>query len=293
MTAGAVLAVGETMALVTPVDAHDVETAERFLVDAAGAESNVAAHLARLGVPASWGGAVGDDALGRRVLRLLGERGVDVSSVVVDPAAPTGLLVKEPGHGVVYYRAGSAFSRLDGGYVEALPVAAASLLHLTGITPALSGGARGLVEELLRRRPRGSGLPVSFDVNFRPALWPAREAGPVLLDIARRCDVVFAGADEALALWGTGDARELARLLEVPLLVVKDGAVAATAIRADGEEARVPAPARAVLEAVGAGDAFAGGFLAAWLRGAGLVEALSGGHDRAGAVLASETDYDR
>jgi 2-dehydro-3-deoxygluconokinase len=91
------LAIGETMVLVTPEQPESLETATAFRLDIAGAESNVASHLARAGVPAAWASAVGDDALGRRLVATLDKRGVDTSLVRVDPAAPTGVFFKDPG----------------------------------------------------------------------------------------------------------------------------------------------------------------------------------------------------
>src|SRR6185503_2597863 len=101
-----------TMALVAPAAAEPLESAADFRIDAGGAEANVASHLAALGRRAAWAGAVGDDALGRRLVRQLADRGVDTRWVTVDLGAPTGLYVKDPGRSVGYYRAGSAASRL-------------------------------------------------------------------------------------------------------------------------------------------------------------------------------------
>jgi 2-dehydro-3-deoxygluconokinase len=97
-----VLAIGETMALVTPETAEPLETASAFRLEIGGAESNVASHLARAGVAAAWASAGGADALGRRMLATLEKRGVDTSLVLVDPAAPTGVYFKDPGAGVLY-----------------------------------------------------------------------------------------------------------------------------------------------------------------------------------------------
>src|SRR5690606_28880000 len=100
------------MALVTPAAAEPIAEAEVFVMDAGGAESNVAAHVAALGQRAEWFSRLGDDPLGRRVLAQISRRGVGVSRVALDALHPTGLYVKDPGNGVVYYRRGSAASRL-------------------------------------------------------------------------------------------------------------------------------------------------------------------------------------
>ncbi|HYP73587.1 MAG TPA: PfkB family carbohydrate kinase, partial [Microbacterium sp.] len=106
------LAIGETMAMVAPVIAAPVADADDFLLDAGGAESNVAAHVSALGHTAVWFSRLGADALGRRIARQLTSRGVDVSRVVYDDTRRTGLYVKDPGNGVLYYRDGSAASAL-------------------------------------------------------------------------------------------------------------------------------------------------------------------------------------
>ena len=110
---GGLLAVGETMAMLAPASGGRLADAELFRLDAGGAESNVAAHVAALGHPAGWFSRLGEDAFGRRILRQLARRGIDVSAVELDPAYPTGLYVKDPGNGVRYYRSGSAAAHLD------------------------------------------------------------------------------------------------------------------------------------------------------------------------------------
>jgi 2-dehydro-3-deoxygluconokinase len=285
-----VLTVGETMALLTPELPEPLETASTLRLDIGGAESNVACHLARAGVPASWASAVGDDALGRRILATLAARGVDTSLVLVDPDAPTGVYFKDPGAGVLYHRRGSAASRLGPGFAATLPLDGVPLVHVSGITAALSDSCRALLDEIIRIR-RSHGMPVSFDVNYRPALWPTAVAGPALLDLARRCHIVFVGRDEAETLWATPTAEEVRALLgRGPRLVVKDADVGAHCFHADGTHF-APAQVVEVVEAVGAGDAFAAGFLAADLAGEPPAAALEQGHRFAAAVLATTTDF--
>jgi 2-dehydro-3-deoxygluconokinase len=285
-----VLTIGETMALLTPEVAEPLETAARLRLDIGGAESNVACHLVRAGVAAAWAGAVGDDALGRRLITTLTARGVDTSLVLIDPEAPTGVYFKDPGAGVLYYRRGSAASRLGPAYAAKLPLATAPLVHVSGITAALSDSCRALLDEIIAVR-RSHGLPVSFDVNHRPALWPPGRAAPELLALARRCDLVFVGRDEAETLWGTRTAEDVRALLgHGPRLVVKDGDVGAHCFH-DGSTHVAPAEPVEVVEAVGAGDAFAAGFLAAELAGATPAAALERGHRFAAAVLAITTDF--
>ncbi|WP_258524621.1 sugar kinase [Microbacterium sp. SMR1] len=287
---GVLLTAGETMAMVAPAAAERLEHAEVFRIDAGGAESNVAAHAAALGQPAAWFSRVGDDALGRRVLSRVGARGVDVSQVVIDAAYPTGLYLKDPGHGVAYYRAGSAAAHLSETDADALSWDGVALLHVSGITAALGGTAPAFLDRVVDRA-RAAGVLVSVDVNHRAPLWPVAAAAAPLLALARRADIVFVGRDEAEALWGAATADDARALLAaVPQLVVKDGAVGAT-LFAGGERVFEPALLVDVVEPVGAGDAFAGGCLAALLAGAPASERLRSGHSRAALTMATTGDF--
>ena len=102
------IAIGETMALVTPTEAVSLETAVDFHLTTGGAESNVALHMASLGHTASWISQLGDDALGRRVTSQVNAAGVDTRWSAIHPSAPTGVYFKDPGEDVHYYRTGSA-----------------------------------------------------------------------------------------------------------------------------------------------------------------------------------------
>ncbi|REJ05085.1 sugar kinase [Microbacterium bovistercoris] len=287
------IAIGETMALVAPAHAEPLSTAQEVRLLIGGAESNVAIHAAQLGVPTAWVSAVGDDALGVRVRDEVARHGVDVSRVSDDPNAPTGVYFKDPGHGVLYYRRGSAASKMSPATVADVPLEQAEIVHVSGITPALSASCAALIDAVIDRVGSGSGI-LSFDVNHRAALWEPGAAAPALLALARRADIVFVGLDEADGLWGTADADAVRALLPEPeLLVVKDGDIGATEFHlGEGGDARtfVPAIRTEVVEAVGAGDAFAAGYLVARLNGADAAERLTAGHRRAHLVLQSTGD---
>lgn len=283
------LAIGETMALVTPVVATPVADADAFLLEAGGAESNVAAHVAALGHRALWFSRLGDDALGRRVARQLAARGVDVGRVVFDGAHPTGLYVKDPGNGVLYYRRGSAAAQLSPADAETVAFDGIDLLHVSGITAAISASAASFLTRVIARAHE-AGVTVSFDVNHRAPLWDAATAAPALLALARTADIVLVGRDEAETLWGTPTAADVRALLpDVPELIVKDGDVGATAF-VGTDELFEPALVVEVVEPVGAGDAFAGGYLAGRLAGATVPECLHAGHERAALTLQTTAD---
>ncbi|MGW7486709.1 sugar kinase [Streptomyces sp. NPDC054786] len=169
-------------------------------VSIAGAESNVAIGLARLGHDVRWAGAVGEDEAGQLVLRTLRAEGVEVSGASTDPGAPTGLLLFEPRLPEVtrvhYYRAGSAGSRVTADIVErAFCAAPPRVLHLTGITPSLSPTARSAALRCLQLA-REHGSLVCLDVNFRARLWTAEEAAAVLREWIPSVDVLIASDDE-------------------------------------------------------------------------------------------------
>ncbi|MFD6697604.1 MULTISPECIES: sugar kinase [unclassified Microbacterium] len=285
----ALIAIGESMAMVAPSRAESLLDAESIRLRAAGAESNVAGHVAALGGGAAWVSALGDDVLGRRVHQEIAAQGVDTRWVSFDAAAPTGVFFKDPGRGVSYYRAGSAASRMTPDAVARIPLEQAQVVHLSGITPALSDDCAAMIESVFER-VAASGALLSFDVNHRAGLWSVEDAAPILRDLANRADIVFVGRDEAETLWGRPSADDVRALLPAPTrLIVKDGDVGATEFSANGP-AFVPAIPTDVVEPVGAGDAFAGGYLAGLLRGWNVQECLRSGHERAHLVLQSTSD---
>lgn len=286
---GALLTVGETMAMIAPARAGRVEEADAFLIDAGGAESNVAAHVAALGHETRWFSRLGDDALGRRVARQLASRGIDVSDVVFDRRHPTGLYVKDPGRGVIYHRSGSAASLLSAADAERVDLDGVAVMHVSGITAALSSSAADFLDRMIRRARRAD-VTVSIDVNHRAVLWAPGRAAAALDALARQADILFAGRDEAEFLWATPTAQDVRRRFpEVPELVVKDGDIGATAFVGD-REVFEPSERVDVVDVVGAGDAFAGGYLAARLSGAAVADRLRSGHARAALTLTTMGD---
>ncbi|MFD1717676.1 sugar kinase [Georgenia deserti] len=290
-----VLCIGETMAMVTPADARPVAGAEMFTITPGGAESNLAQYLAEMGLATAWVSALGADPLGDRILAALEATGIDTRWVSRDPEANTAVYVKDPGAGVYYYRRGSAASRLGPEHVAGWPVRTARWVHVSGITPALSPSCRALLPAVLDAAAH-SGAGVSFDVNYRPALWPAEEAARTLRPLADRADVVLVGRDEAETLWQTPAAEDIAALFPgAGRVVVKDGDVEAVEVDrtagAGGEIlTRLPARRVDVVEPVGAGDAFGAGYLIALLRGDAATDRLAMGHSLAAWVLGSPHD---
>ncbi|GAB3206698.1 sugar kinase [Marinactinospora thermotolerans] len=283
---------GETMALLAPISGAPLVERPALAMEIGGAESNVACGLAQFGRRTAWLSRVGDDPFGRIICAVLADHGVDVGAVEIDPDRPTGLYLKDPAPGgtrVHYYRRGSAASAMGPELAASPLLRGARLVHLSGITPALSSGCAELVERLMG--DRDAGPLVSFDVNHRPALWPSREtAASALLAPARAADVVFVGRDEAQRLWGTATDDDVRALLpEVPCLVVKDAEHGATCYVGD-ERTFVPALSVDVVEPVGAGDAFAAGFLHGLLGDLPVRDRLRLGHIAAAVTLRSVGD---
>jgi 2-dehydro-3-deoxygluconokinase len=285
-----VVALGESMVTFLPTRPGRLADVPAFERGIGGAESNVACALAAAGHTVRWVSRVGADGFGDHLLEAIGAYGVDVSAVRRDPARPTGIYFRTAGdrsgdtHEVAYYRAGSAASAMNADTLDLDVVRDCRVLHLSGITPALSADCLALVTELTARRP---GRPlVSFDVNHRPDLWADADGPRALLELARGADLVFVGDDEARAAWGLDGAAAIREALPEPeTIVVKRGADGATAYGRDGSEVSVGAPAVDVVAHVGAGDAFAAGYLSAVLRGLPVRERLRHGHLAAAAAL--------
>ncbi|MEU0919552.1 sugar kinase [Streptomyces cyaneofuscatus] len=354
-----VVCLGESMVTFLPSQPGRLADVPSFGRGIGGAESNVACALAAAGHRAAWVGRVGADGFGDHLVETIGGYGVDTSAVRRDPVRPTGIYFRTAtdrgagAHEVAYYRAGSAASAMSPANVPYEEVFAGRVLHLSGITAALSADCLELVRELTAPRP---GRPlVSFDVNHRPHLWRGGPAdASVLLELARRCDLVFVGEDEAEEAWGIVGAEAIRAALPEPgVVVVKRGSAGATVFSGlrpgprssnaggaentpasrstegagaentpasrskegagaenapasrsgegggaentpasrsrEGGEAevvtQVPALRVDVVAAVGAGDAFAAGFLSATLRGLPVRDRVRHGHLMAAAVL--------
>jgi 2-dehydro-3-deoxygluconokinase len=266
-----VVTLGETMGLFRATSVGSLTRVSDFTLGIGGAESNVAIALSRLGTPARWLGRVGDDSIGRRVTRELRAEGVEVVAIV-DERSPTGLMVKElrtaEATRVQYYRSGSAGSRLCVEDLATANIPTAGLLHVTGITPALSVNAHETVLEAISIA-KTAGVPVSFDFNHRSSLWD-RDPAAIYRELASLADIVFAGEDEARILFPdaarpTELAEEITSLGPSQVLI-KLGAEGCVAVIDGVQYARAAISVRAV-DTVGAGDAFVAGYLAEYLAG--------------------------
>lgn len=292
----AVVALGESMVLAVPPGPGRLRHAPSVLLKVGGAESNVAIGLSRLGVPAAWAGLLGDDEAGQLVLDRVRAEGVDTRGVRRVPGRPTGLFLREEVAGqvrVYYYRSGSAASTMAPGTVDPALLDGATWLHLTGVTLALADCCSDFVHWMVGEAHR-RGVRVSFDVNYRSRLWDATMARASLEKVLPEVDLLFVGDDEARALWEwTDEEQAVARLaaLTPAELVLKRGARGATAWtdgeRFDGEPFPVPQ-----VDPIGAGDAFAAGYLAAHLRGATPPERLAVANAMGALCVSTLGDYE-
>lgn len=282
--------IGETLALLTSPSTGPLRHARFLTVGIAGAESNVAIGFHRLGLPALWIGRVGEDEFGKKVVNTIRGEGVSVDAKI-DSGAVTGIMIKEQRTAdvmrVFYYRQGSAGSRLSVADIDEQALRQASVLHITGITPALSESARACVFSALEVA-RDVGVPISLDYNYRRQLWSPDEATPVLRDLTKWATLVFTGTDEGRLVAGNTDVEAFAVQLSSlgpQHVVVKRGAEGSIGISGGETIYQAPFPVNA-LDTVGAGDAFVAGYLSQFVRGRKPAECLRVG-SMAGAFSAS------
>jgi 2-dehydro-3-deoxygluconokinase len=280
---GQVITLGETMVLLHPLDPGPLRTSRRLGVGVAGADSNFAIAMTRLGWPAIWLSAVSKDQLGDLVVEMIGAAGVDVSRVRRDPDNPTGVLVKfrDEGHTrVLYYRAGSAASHFDPDWLEPSLFETAAVLHLNGVTCALSPSCAATVVRAIALANQHH-VHVSLDLNLRLQLWDIDRARTTLITLLPQVDIMLGTEEELLALSGRTALEEALTTLAAhgPAVVVAKrgprGAVALAGGKRSDHPGFVPP---AVIDEVGAGDGFAAGFVSAYLRGAPVEESLRQGN---------------
>jgi 2-dehydro-3-deoxygluconokinase len=292
-----VLTIGETMVLLDGVECG-LTLGAPFRLRIGGAESNFAVALCRLGVATTWISRVGADGLGDFLLGLLDAEGVDLRFVRREPDAPTGVFFKwhESGESrVLYRRAGSAASRLEPGDIVEDAFEGVAVVHLTGITSALSDGAHRTVVKVAEEANR-RGLFVTFDPNYRPALWASpREAAARQREILPHVDHYLCGEAEGNLLFETGTLeglRESALRAGAGEVVVRVGARGAV-VWEEGSKVTVP-PARLeqVVDEIGAGDGFDAGYVLGLLRGWSPTDRARAGNLIAARALLGTGDWE-
>lgn len=284
------------MAVFLATEDLPIRSASHFRLTAAGSESNVMAGLAMLGHRSRFATRVGNDGLGMAVIRRLRAIGVEVHAIV-DDEKPTGVLVRDHPQlapvEVCYARSGSAASRFT--WEDILPVLdpEPELMFLSGITPVLSAQAAAACQAALTYAKQRA-IRVVFDPNLRGKLMPVREAARLLRPFLEQADIVIAGAEELTALTGARCHRSGAQQLlagGAQTVVVKLGPRGAYGADST-DECELGSMAASAVDPVGAGDAFAAGFLSGLLRERSLGDAMLEATAVAACVVATRGDME-
>jgi len=277
---------GEAMLLLVADRPGPLENAEAFHKRTAGAETNVAIGLARLGLKVGWASRLGTDSMGRYLIAAMKAEGIDCSHVICDPSQRTGFQFKgrvtdgsDPP--VEYHRKGSAASQMGPADVDEAWLRSARHLHATGVFPAISDSS---LQAALKSMDvmRAAGRTISFDTNLRPTLWSSTETMRHWInELASRADWVLPGIEEGLLLTGHTKPEDVARFYRergAKLVVVKLGAEGAYYDSDVAGTGRVDGfPVKEVIDTVGAGDGFAAGVVSALLEGRSVPEAVRRG----------------
>ena len=274
---------GEAMLLLVADQPGPIENATAFHKRTAGAETNVAIGLARLGFKVGWASRLGTDTMGRALLAAMQGEGIDCSHVISDPTQRTGIQFKgrvtdgsDPP--VEYHRKGSAASHMGPADVDETWLRSARHLHATGVFAAISDSSLQAALKTMEVM-RAAGRSISFDPNLRPTLWSSTEAMRHWInELAARADWVLPGMEEGLLLTGQSTPEGVARFYRergARLVVVKLGAEGAYYDSDAAGTGRVQGfPVEKVIDTVGAGDGFAVGVISALLEGRTVPEAV-------------------
>lgn len=267
------ISLGESMLRLSVPTGRRLDDTRTLDMEIAGAESNVSVALARLGWHVGWVSRMPDHALANAILRALRSDGVDISAVkrVSDERLGTYFIefaTPPRTTQVIYDRANSAASHMTTADIDWDYLLNTRVLHLTGITAALSDNCYALLVEAIRRA-RAAGVTVSFDVNHRAKLWDAATAGKKLRPLIAEADILFCKGADATSLFGCqGEPRQLISELQS---LTRAQAVYCTfgekgaALLSGTEFVAQPALPVQIVDRIGSGDAFAAGVLDGWL----------------------------
>lgn len=268
-----VTSLGEMLVRLSVPSGERIETASRFNVHPAGAEANVLTLLARLERKTCWVGALPDNPPGRLALNALRTAGVDTSGVLRKENGRMGTYYVEfaetpRGIQVTYDRANSCATQLQMDEIDWDLLLDTRLLHLTGITPALSDSCFEIVREAIRRAKERH-VPVSFDINYRQKLWSEADAAQVLLPLIQEVELLFSSQLDARRLFHcTGSMQEIAErfreLSKARHVVVTFGEQGAVLWNGNEWQQETGLSTR-ILDRLGAGDALASGVIHGWL----------------------------
>ncbi|WP_454295286.1 sugar kinase [Salana multivorans] len=275
MTRYDVTAIGEGGIRLSVPQGTRIERAASFDVSIAATEANVLAGLSSLGHRTSWVSALPKTPMARRVEFQFRSYGIDLSGVVRKDEGRLGTYYVEYGAAprptqVYFDRSRTAFTQMTTTDVDWDLLLDTRLLHLTGITAALSPSVMEILLEALQRA-EAAGVPMSFDVNYRENLWDPQTAAAALRPFLRRAEILFVRSEDLRVLYGVDSAPEAALAAAMEMTDARHVVVTCgdLGVHASLDGRRVEAAARKVdiVDRLGAGDGFAAGFLHAWLQG--------------------------
>lgn len=296
-----VLLVGEPMGLFIANETGRLEDVDEFTLTTCGAEFNVAVGLKRLDHDVTYMTRLGEDPFGKKIINMMRKTGISTEEIILSRTNPTGFMFKEKAEagadpGIFYFRKGSAASTLSAADVEKLDFTKFDIVHLTGITPALTQSCRE-ASEAINRRAREAGCLFSFDPNLRPQLWPSKEIMSDYMNrMAAKSDLFLPGINEVKTILGESDPETAAgRYLSMGTgtVVLKLGAKGAYYAQRGGTSGYVDSfPVKKIVDTVGAGDGFAAGVLSGLREGLSLEEAVRRGCAVGAVQVMSKGDND-
>lgn len=269
-----VILFGEPMAIFTAEVEGPLEEVTLFSRSLAGAEVNVCTGLTRLGHKVSYITKLGEEPLGKYVKNFLNKEGIGTECIIFDSVYKTGIMMKskvsEGDPVTAYYRKGSAFSHMSAEDIDKIDLDGIKLVHVTGISPALSISCREATYRLIERA-KENGIYVTFDPNLRPALWESQEVMvEVINELASKSDMVLPGTSEGLILTGSEEPEKIADFyqnLGVKDVIVKLGGEGAYVREGNNSFIQSGFKVEKVVDTVGAGDGFAVGVISGKLEG--------------------------
>lgn len=279
-----ILTVGEPIGLFIAKEEAKLEDVQSFSTSVAGAELNVAIGLTRLGHEVGYVTKLGTDPFGRQILRAMRENGIDISHAMTTDNALTGFMLKSKTScgdpDIYYYRKESAATTLCPEDLREINIRKWDALHMTGIFPAISQSAYE-ASLYIMHLAKSAGIPIFFDPNLRPQLWPNQEMMVVMINhLASFADYMLPGVKEGQILCGSSDPEEIGAFFlhqGAKAVIVKTGADGAQTIQAGGSFHTNAYQPEKIVDTVGAGDGFAVGVISGVLEGESMEQAVRRG----------------
>lgn len=272
--------IGETMVVFDSVSNGPLRYASNYTCHTGGAETTVAVGVVRQGHTAGWISSLGNDEFGMLIRRTFMGEGVDLSQVTVSDTHPTGIFFRQAvGNGEFrnfYYRKNSAASVMTPDILNEDYIASAKILHVTGITLAVSEQAAKTTIRAMEIA-KEHGVTVCFDPNLRLKMWSLEEARAMINSLWPLVDIALPGVEEGEQLFGENNPDKIADIIRgygVETVIVKIGADGAIGYTGDQKVVSPGFKVKHVVDAFGAGDSFASGVISGRLKGWSLEDTL-------------------